>query len=196
VRLRPNRGLPCRFAFEVSPTNQSSREDVARRQSHDGKIPAHRCRLPRNRSGLEHGGHLVGRDDAGSLGSDGASPYPDWQGDAGSSRSSPVGGRFSMIFPCQPGQGTAEAENPGEKKDQRDPKHERPDRSQQDVEPKIFTAEPVRENRQRDKQHCQYPARNFFCGVHFSSSQLRIQSRRTTAILKRSTISSTYGSSS
>ena len=64
----------------------------------------------------------------------------------------------SPVVPCQPGQGTADTENPGEKQDQRDPKHERPDRSQQDVKPKIFAAEPVRENRQGDKQHCQHPA--------------------------------------
>ena len=63
-----------------------------------------------------------------------------------------------MIFPCLSGQGTANAENPGEKEDQRDPQHERPERGQQDVEPKIFTTGPVRENDQRDKQHCQYPA--------------------------------------
>jgi hypothetical protein len=63
-----------------------------------------------------------------------------------------------MILPGLSRQRTADAENPGEKDDQCDPKHERPEGGQQDAEPKIFTAEPVWENRQRDKNHSQNPA--------------------------------------
>jgi hypothetical protein len=58
-------------------------------------------------------------------------------------------GGFSLVFPDQSSQRTADAEKPGGEDDQRDPERERPEGRQQNAESEIVTAEPIGENKPR-----------------------------------------------